>query len=240
MYAIVSPENINLPPGTVVRLLGNWQDYLALTQQRGDDKSIPRIKYRPGEILLMAPLPAHGFDANILADVAKELLDHSGKEYQAYTLITMQLPERSGFEPDYCFYIDNWAAVTGKRRIDWSVEPPPDLVIEIDVTSYTDVNDYLPYRVPEVWLFKTDELSIYGLQDNAYVIQSNSRYFPEINLSEIVRETLQIAIDSSTSAAIRALRKNCKKTLKCIKANLLKLQRSQRKSQGLSQTYLHS
>lgn len=206
MYAIVSSEKINLPPGTVVRLLGTWQDYLALTRQRGDDKSIPRIKYRPGEILLMAPLPTHGFDANILADVAKELLDHSGKEYRAYTPITMKLPEQSGFEPDYCFYIDNWATVTGKGWIDWSVEPP-DLVIDIDVTSYTDVNDYLPYRVPEVWLFKANQLSIYGLQDNAYVIQSNSRYFPEINLSEIVRETLQTAIDSSTSAAIRALRK---------------------------------
>ncbi len=207
MYAIVSPEKINLPPGTVVRLLGNWQDYLALTQQRGDDKSIPRIKYRPGEILLMAPLPVHGFDAHILATIVTVLLDHSEEEYQAYTPITMKLPEQSGFEPDYCFYIDNWAAVTGKGRIDWSVEPPPDLVIEIDVTSYTDVNDYLPYRVPEVWLFKANELSIHGLQDNAYVIQSSSRYFPEINLSEIVRETLQTAIDSSTSTAIRTLRK---------------------------------
>jgi Uma2 family endonuclease len=211
MYAIVSPEKINLPPGTVMRLLGTWQDYLALTQQRGEDKSIPRIKYRPGEILLMAPLPEHGFDANILADVVKVLLDHLEKEYQAYTPITMKLPERSGFEPDYCFYIDNWAEVIGKKRIDWSVEPPPDLVIEIDVTSYTDINDYLPYRVPEVWLFRAAQLKIYSLQNDAYVVQSNSRYFPTINLSEIVRETFQLARERNTSTAIRSLRQNLQK-----------------------------
>lgn len=208
MYAIVSPEKINLPPGTVMRLLGTWQDYLALTQQRGEDKSIPRIKYRPGEILLMAPLPLHGFDAHLLAAIVTVLLDHLEKEYQAYTPITMKLPERSGFEPDYCFYIDNWAVVTGKSRIDWSVEPPPDLVIEIDVTSYTDINDYLPYRVPEVWLFRAEQLIIYSLQDDAYGVQSNSRYFPTINLSEVVRETLQIARDRNTSTAIRSLRQN--------------------------------
>ncbi|MEM9164121.1 MAG: hypothetical protein AAGC54_13770 [Cyanobacteria bacterium P01_F01_bin.4] len=56
MYAVVSPEKIQLPPGTVMRLPGTWQDYQVIAQQRGD-KSLPRVKYRNGEILLMAPLP---------------------------------------------------------------------------------------------------------------------------------------------------------------------------------------
>lgn len=41
----------------------------------------------------------------------------------------MELPQESGIEPDYCFYIDNWQAVSGKERINWSIEPPPDLVL---------------------------------------------------------------------------------------------------------------
>lgn len=65
MFAVVTPEEIQLPPGAVVRLLGSWQDYQALSQQLGD-RSIPRIKYRPGEILLMAPLPAHGRKAHVI------------------------------------------------------------------------------------------------------------------------------------------------------------------------------
>ncbi|HEY9656370.1 MAG TPA: Uma2 family endonuclease, partial [Crinalium sp.] len=120
--------------------------------------------------------------------------------------ITMKLPEESGIEPDYCFYIDNWEAVLGKKRIDWRIDPPPDLVLEIDVTSYSDVDDYLPYRVPEVWLYKRHQLCIYQLQDNAYCLVAQSCYFAAIDLQPIVDRCLQLAYDRNTSAAIRDLR----------------------------------
>ena len=87
-----------------------WQDYRALSQQL-DDRSIPRIKYRPGEILLMAPLPEHGRKAHMAASAVTVILDHLGQEYEAFTPIAMELPEESGIEPDYCFYIARWAAI---------------------------------------------------------------------------------------------------------------------------------
>ncbi len=104
------------------------------------------------------------------------------------------------------FYINNWPAAAGKDRINWSVDPPPDLVVEIDVTSYTDVNDYLLYRVPEVWVFKKGKLIVYSLQGERYVSGSSSCYFPGMNVSQIVQDCLQRAYDRNTSAAIRTLR----------------------------------
>ncbi len=209
MFAVVTSEKIYLPPGTVIRLPGSWQDYQALSQQLGD-RSIPRIKYRPGEILLMSPLPIHGRLANVIADVVKVLLDYLERDYEAFTPITMELPEASGIEPDYCFYIDNWTAVAGKDRINWAVDPGPDLAIEIDVTSYTDVNDFLPYRVPEVWIFKKNNLIIYNLDGDRYSVKTNSRFFPNINVSEIITESLQITSERNTSTAIRQLRQKLK------------------------------
>jgi Uma2 family endonuclease len=206
MFAVVTPEKIQLPPGTVVRLPGSWQDYQALVEQLGD-RQIPRIKYRPGEILLMSPLPVHGKQANIIADVVKVLLDYLGRDYEAFTPITMDLPEVRGIEPDYCFYIDNCGAIIGKDRIAWDVEPPPDLVIEVEVTSYTDLDDYLPYQVPEVWLFKKNNIRIYDLENERYVESSVSRYFPNFNVSEIVEECWQMSRDRHTSAIIRELRR---------------------------------
>jgi hypothetical protein len=41
----------------------------------------------------------------------------------------MELPEESGIEPDYCFYIDHWEAVTGKKRINWRTDPLPDMAL---------------------------------------------------------------------------------------------------------------
>ncbi len=202
MHTVITPEKIELPPGAVLKLLGDWQDYQALSQQLGD-RSFPRLKYRPGEILLMAPLPEHGRDASLLADVAKVLLDHLEQRYDSFTPITMSLPLISGIEPDFCFYIENWKSVVGKSRIDWLNDPPPDLVIEVDVTSYTNVNDYLPYKVPEVWLLKNKQLLVYRLQGENYAITESS-YFP--NVREIVQQCLQIAKEQTTSEAIRWLR----------------------------------
>ena len=205
MFALISPEKIHLPAGAVVRLLATWQEYQTLCQQRGD-ASIPRMKYHTGEVLLMAPLPKHGRDASLIADIIKVLLDHQGCEYDAFTPVTMELPQESGIEPDYCFYIDHWQAISGKERIDWRLDPPPDLVLEIDVTSYSDVHDYLPYRVPEVWLFRNKELIMYQLQGLEYVVQTSSRYFPDVNLAEIIAQCVQVAYERNTSTAIRELK----------------------------------
>jgi Uma2 family endonuclease len=209
MYALISRDKIQLPAGTVVRMPGTWQDYCALRDSRGDG-SIPRIKYRNGEILLMSPLPRHGREANILADVVKGLLDSETRNYEAFTPIVMDIPEEGGIEPDYCFYIENWQAAVGKDRIDWQTDLPPDLVIEIDVTTYTDAEDYLPYRVPEVWLFKK-MLKIDALEGEAYQLQTPSRYFPEIELLELVSRVLQTASSQGTGVALQELRQQLSK-----------------------------
>jgi Uma2 family endonuclease len=205
MYALVSPEKIQLPPGAVVRLPATWQDYQNLCERRGD-RSIPRIKYRQGEVLLMSPLPKHARDVSLIADAIKVFLDRAGREYDSFTPVTMNLPEESGIEPDYCFYIERWEAVSGKERIDWRNDPPPDLVLEIDVTSYSNVNDYLPYRIPEVWLFRQQKLLIYQLQAAKYVPQQSSRYFPDIQVQDAIARCIQIACDRNTSTAIRDLK----------------------------------
>ncbi len=206
MIAVVTPQKIQLSPGTVVHLLGTWEDYQVLIEQRGD-KANPRIKYRLGEILLMSPLPKHGREAHTIASIITILLAHLGQKYEAFTPMTMDLPEISGLEPDYSFYIDNWEAVVGKDRIDWNTEPPPDLALEIDVTSYTDVNDYLPYRVPEVWVYKKNKLMIYTLETNSYKLVSTSRYFPNFKVEEIVAEYVELAKQQSSSVAMGILRR---------------------------------
>ena len=205
MYALVSPTKIQLPAGTVVRLLASWQDYQALIEQRGE-QSVPRIKFRNGEVLLMSPLPLHGRDASLVADIVKTLLDHRAKEYDAFTPVTMELPEESGIEPDYCFYIDHWQAVSGKERIDWQNEPPPDLVVEIDVTSFSNIEDYLPYQVPEIWLLRQQQLSIYRLEADQYQMAAESKHFPGFQIQAAVARCRKIAYERNTSAAIRDLK----------------------------------
>ncbi|MEO0947726.1 MAG: Uma2 family endonuclease [Cyanobacteria bacterium J06641_5] len=202
---VVSPEAIQLPAGALVRLPATWEEYRALCQQRGD-RAIPRIKFRRGEVLLMSPMPKHGRDISLAADIIKVLLDRAGKEYDAFTPVTMELPQESGIEPDHCFYIDRWQAISGKERIDWRSDPPPDLVLEVDITSYSDVADYLPYRVPEVWLLRQGQLRVHRLQGDKYVEGSQRQYFPSIELELVIARCLEVAYSRNTSAAIRDLK----------------------------------
>ncbi len=205
MYAVISADRISIPPGSVLRIPGSWSDFCQLRDSRGDG-SIPRLRYRQGEILLMSPLPRHGREANLIADIVKVLLDNDDRNYEAFTPITLELPNVGGIEPDYCFYIDNWQAAVGKDRIDWAVDLPPDLAIEIDVTSFTSELDFLPFKVPEVWIFKKYQLTIYQLLIDKYEISESSRYFPGIALQQIIDDYFTIAKEKGTGVATRELR----------------------------------
>jgi Uma2 family endonuclease len=205
MYALVSRDKTELRPGTVIRIPGTWSDYCAIRESRGDG-SVPRIKFRNSEILLMSPLLRHGREAHQLAGIVAALLESQEQNYEAFTPITMDSPGESGIEPDYCFYIDNWQAVAGKDRIDWQVDPPPDLAIEIDVTSYTAPEDFLPYKVPEIWIFKHSGLKIYRLIEAAYIQQDASSHFPNANLPDLIDRLLTTAAEKGTGLALQELR----------------------------------
>jgi Uma2 family endonuclease len=209
-----------MPPGAVMRIPGTWQDYCKLRDSRGDG-SIPRLKYHAGEILLMSPLPRHGREAHLIARIVEIILESQERNYEAFTPITLDLPEVSGIEPDYCFYIDNWQAVVGKDRIDWQLDPPPDLVIEIDVTSFTSELDFLPYNVPEVWLFKNDRLTIYQLLDGTYRVSENSRYFPNILLQNTIDLCFTTAKTQGTGTAMSELRRSIQQRASFMKSGSL-------------------
>jgi len=195
---IVKPDTIELPVGAVVKLPGTWQDYQTLLQQLGDRTS-PRIKYRNGELLLMVPLPEHGKQLDVIVDMVKVLLRHQGLRFDSYHETTIDLRDRSGIIPDHFFYIGK-LPVVGKRRIDWSIDPPPDLAIECDVTSFTSVDDYLPYRVGELWIVQQQVINIYQLQDNRYIPVQQSRFFTEFALNAIFTECLQNAYQFGSEA----------------------------------------
>lgn len=73
----------------------------------------------------------------------------------------------AGVEPDECFYIQNEAVTRSLERIDVNINPPPDLAIEIDVTSDSQIkkNSYQVLGVPELWIYDGRKLEINVLQN---------------------------------------------------------------------------
>ncbi|NJO17040.1 MAG: Uma2 family endonuclease [Thioploca sp.] len=87
-------------------------------------------------------------------------------------------------EADECFYIQNEAKVRGQDRLDLTIDPPPDLAIEIDITFRTLFDNYEQLGIPELWRYDGEKLEINLLQDNHYVISASSAQFPDFPVQE--------------------------------------------------------
>ena len=92
-----------------------------------------------------------------------------------------------GLEPDEAFYIQNEARVRGKFEMDLEVDPPPDLAVEIDITSSSVDREgiYAAIGVPEIWRFDGDSLRIFQLRpDGTYEPTEVSPSFPFLPIAE--------------------------------------------------------
>ena len=115
---------------------------------------------------------------------------------------------KRGLEPDECYYIQSEARVRGKTRIDLTIDPPPDLAIEIDITSPSldRLSIYASLGVPEVWRFDGTQLWIYVLQPDGYGIQDRSTVLPVLDRTKLL-DILGRRTQLGENALIRELRR---------------------------------
>ena len=77
-----------------------------------------------------------------------------------------------------------------KKKYDIETDPPPDLAVEIDITSSSidRMGIYAALRVPEVWRLDREGLSVHHLGANGkYKEKDRSRAFPFLPMDEVRR-----------------------------------------------------
>jgi Uma2 family endonuclease len=195
---------------TVLRNI-SWETFEALLRETGEDRG-SRFAYDCGTLEIMTPLYEHEnpkiqFDRFIVA-LAEEL-EIEIKSAGSTTL--KQRIKNRGIEPDNCYYIQNEIAVRGRQELDLETDPPPDLAIEIDITS-SSVNKFGIYSalgVPELWTYNGRVLKFYQLTEGQYVGCDLSIAFPLVSVSEMSRfieqskTTGEIALLKSFRAWVR-------------------------------------
>jgi Uma2 family endonuclease len=155
----------------------------------------------------MTPLAEHEDDKVIIGDLVKALLEELDIEFRSLGSTTFKNQEMAqAVEADDCFYIRNEAAIRGKKRIDLNFDPPPDLAIEIDITSRTQFNNYEALGVPELWRYNGRNLQINILQEGKYVESNNSYNFPELPIGEIIHQYVEQSKAVGRNATMRAFR----------------------------------
>ena len=196
-----------VPPGHQLLIKNvSWQMYKHILFELGENRS-SRVSYSQEMLEIMAPLPEHEVGKKIIGNLVEILLEELEIEFWSLGSTTFDKEEmKSGVEPDDCFYIKNEAAVRGKDRIDLAVDPPPDLAIEIDITSRTRFNNYEALGVNELWRWNGSKLEINVLVDGKYVEFNTSRIFPNLPIDQVIPKYLMQSKTEGRNATMKAFR----------------------------------
>ncbi|MEH2133893.1 MAG: Uma2 family endonuclease [Nostoc sp.] len=200
-------QQIIVKPGQQTLLKDiSWQQLENILAEMGE-KRAARISYSHGWLEIMVPLTEHEKDKEYIGELVRILLDKLQIDFEPFGSTTLK-NERSqqAVEPDTSFYIQNQAAVIGKNRIDLNIDPPPDLAIEIDITSRTRFENYEILGVSELWRHTQQGLEISVLQEGKYIKSQSSPNFPNIPIVELVNEYVQQCLTIGRSQAMRNFR----------------------------------
>lgn len=201
-------RQLGVPPGHRVLFHDvNWQEFEAILEELGEKRS-SRLAYINGTLEIRVPLPEHEKAKVIIGDLVKALLDECDRNWEPLGSTTFKREDMAaGIEPDDCYYIQNYAQMIGKTCLDLKVDPPPDLAIEIDITSKTKVSAYQALGVPEIWRYENGKIQIYILESGKYIESQISPTFPNFPIIEEISRFLEMSRTIGTSRMLREFRK---------------------------------
>jgi Uma2 family endonuclease len=164
-----------------------WKSYRAMLEALGDFHL--RHIYDQGYLLLMSPLQSHDWVKRLIGRFIESMAFDQQLAIKSIgsTTITSEDEER-GFEPDEAYYIASEPKVRGKLEFEPDVDPPPDLIVEIDVTSSSldQLSLYAAMGVPEVWIHDGKHLQFLTRNRRGkYDVAETSRAFPFLAPSDI-------------------------------------------------------
>ena len=185
-----------------------WKEYEELLDDLGPGYT-PRISYDRGRLEVEMPLPIHELFKEWLVRLIQVLCDELGVDIESLGSTTFKYePWAQGLEPDTCFYVQNTASIIGIKRFDPNVPPPPpDIAVEIDITSesLSRFPIYQNLGVPEIWRCDEQRLEIYHLTASGYVEAAASRAFPFLT-GDVLFQFLERSRTEGQSATLRAFR----------------------------------
>jgi Uma2 family endonuclease len=166
----------------------NWQGYQQILQALPQTRAA-RLTYDRGMLEITMPLEDHEFFTRLIELFVRILVVEAGMKIKTMGSTTMDREELDrGSEPDCAYYIQNQPQVAG-RTVDLAQDPPPDLVVEVDIT-HTDIDKnrlYAAMGVPEFWRYNGRDWRIYQLQGQAYIEVDRSPTFIWVEKAELYR-----------------------------------------------------
>jgi len=200
----------HLPPGSTLSLEDvTWKEYENLLSDLDDRPGI-RVTYDQGKLEIVTTSRRHEKYERFIEMIILLMAEESGLTVESCGSATWKRQrDARGTEPDCCFHIANAERVIGRDELDLDKDPPPDLVVEIDVTnqSSSKLGIYSGFRIPEVWRYiaKKRILVLFGLQGDSYVQIERSLSFPALTAT-ILGDFIERSASQGQTRALAAVR----------------------------------
>lgn len=170
----------------------SWNTYEKILAEHIDVAS-PHFAYCDGDLEIMVL----GYRHENLKTNCPELLTEIARvleiDYESAGSTTFRRRKKQkGFEGDGSFYFKNAETVRGKNEIDLSKDPPPELVIEIDIThgSLPKFPIFAGLEIQEVWRFDGENVKFYHLKDKNLKNENYAEVGASICLPNVKSETV--------------------------------------------------
>lgn len=176
-------------PDRVILQNISWQSYQSLIRDFELEPAL-RLTYDRGTLEIRMPLDPHETFKKLLGRLIEAATEEIDLEIRSLGSRTCDREDLArGLEPDQSYYIQNEAQVRGVTQIDLTQCPPPDLAVEVDITS-SSLNRFSIYanlNVPEIWRYDGQTLTMYTLQATEYQICDRSAALPILTAEDVVR-----------------------------------------------------
>jgi Uma2 family endonuclease len=185
----------------------SWETFERLLADHEDSAGV-RLYYDNGMLEIKVPSAKHEEPNRTLAQLIEVLAEEMNIDLRRLGSTTFKRYDLlKGFEPDSSFYIQNVEAITGKASLDLTIDPPPDIVIEVDISS--DSLDKFPIfaglGIPEVWHYDDEMVTIYKLEGDQYVKAEYSPTFPLLT-GELATQFLEERAQMKSTVWLRRIR----------------------------------
>jgi Uma2 family endonuclease len=198
---VSSPERLVILEGVT------WETYERLITEHGE-RSGTRFTFDEGVLQIMVISSRHERPNRRLATLVEMLAEEFGLDIEPLGSMTFKRKDlQTGFEPDSCFYIQHADAIREREEVDLAIDPPPDLSIEVDITSGS-LNRFPIFAavgIPEVWRFDGNRVAIFRLESGRYIESTNSVAFQAIT-GEILTQFLDDSQNLKSTAWLKRVR----------------------------------
>ena len=185
----------------------NWETYVALADQRRG--SVPRMTYNEGVLEMMSPKRKHENISCLIGRMIEAYSEIKGIEILSVASVKVKRSDlRKAYEADESYYVTSIDQVLAKEELDFEVDPAPDLVVEVELTSSAidKFELFAAMQVREVWRHDGTAVQFYRLVDGFYAPTASSLELPGLE-AELINRFLDQRLQAGETTLIRAFRK---------------------------------